>query len=97
MILVQEIDKVFDIRYSTPDVKCRIWEDNKSCIAVAESRKPPLWTKHIALKYHFFRGVIARGQAKISHIDTKDQIADILTKPIDDAQFFVIHKKLIGW
>ena len=97
MTLVQEINKVFDIGHSKPEVKCRVWEDNKSCIAVAEAKKPPLTTKHIALKYHLFRAVIARGDVKISHIDTKEQIADIFTKPIDDAQFFALRKKLMGW
>ena len=70
--LVKEINQVFDIHYSKPKIKCRIWEDNKSCIAVAESQKPPLRTKHIALKYHFFRGTISRGDAVIAHINTKE-------------------------
>jgi len=95
--LVKEINQVFDIHYSKPKVKCRIWEDNKSCIAVAESKKPPLRTKHIALKYHFFRGAISRGDAVIAHIDTKEQIADLLTKPIEDNQFFYLRKLLMGW
>jgi len=95
MTLVKEINEVYDIGYSVP--KVRFWEDNKSCIAVAESKKPPLRTKHIALKYHFFRQIISRGEAIIVHIDTKDQIADILTKPIDDSQFFYLRNLLMGW
>jgi len=97
MALVKEINTVFDIGYETPRINCKIYEDNMSCIAVAESKKPPLRTKHIALKYHFFRGVITRGEAELHYIDTKEQLADLLTKPLDDAQFFALRKKLMGW
>ena len=85
MVLVKEINKVFDIGCSIPKVKFRIWEENQSCIAATEEKKPPLRTKYIALKYHFFGGIIARGEAKISYVDTKDHIVDIIAKPIEDS------------
>ena len=72
MTLTKEINNVFDIGYFAPKIKCQIWDDNQSCIALAESQKAPLGTKHIALKYHFFRSVIQRGDAVILHVDTKE-------------------------
>jgi len=65
MILVKEINKVLDIGYSTMQIKCKVHEDNMSCIALAESKKPLLQTKYIALKYHFFRRVIESGEVKL--------------------------------
>ena len=38
--------------------------------------------KHVALDYHFICGCISSGALRISHISTKDQLADTLTKPL---------------
>jgi len=37
--------------------------------------------KHIALDYHFVRQMVQLGKIRVSHISTKDQLADLLTKP----------------
>ena len=95
--LVKEINEAFVIGCSKSKIKYRFWEDNASYIAAAESKKPPLRTKHIALKYHFFREAIARRDAVMSDVDAHHQLADILDKPIDDKQFFTLMKSLIGW
>jgi hypothetical protein len=38
-------------------------------------------TKHIDVKYHFIRDVIAEGDIKVCKIGTCDNPADISTKP----------------
>lgn len=43
--------------------------------------------KHIALDYHFVRGYIQSGQLRVSHINSADQLADALTKPLPHARF----------
>jgi hypothetical protein len=50
--------------------------------------------KHIALDYHFVRQLVQSGQLKVSHISTKDQLADILTKPLSRARFTQIRDKM---
>ena len=97
MSFVKEIDSYFNIGYSVPLIKCRVWEDNQSCIAVATSQKAPLRTKHIALKYHFFRSYVIRKEVQIDHINTHLQLADILTKPVEDGQYFKLRYLLMGW
>jgi hypothetical protein len=37
------------------------------------------------------------GDIKIKHISTKQQLADIFTKPIDDTSFFKLRYMLCGW
>jgi hypothetical protein len=44
-------------------------------------------TKHIDVRYHFIRGVIAEGDIKVCKINTRDNPADILTKPVPGAKF----------
>lgn len=38
--------------------------------------------KHIAMDYHFVREQVQAGNLHVSHVSTKDQLADILTKPL---------------
>ncbi|KAJ9542597.1 hypothetical protein OSB04_029103 [Centaurea solstitialis] len=38
--------------------------------------------KHVALDYHFVREKVAAGMLKVYHINSKDQSADALTKPL---------------
>jgi hypothetical protein len=68
-----------------------------SCIKVAEIPKFTPRTKHIAIKYHHFRKHVADGTVSIHHIDTKQQIADIFTKPLDETLFNHLRVMLMGW
>ena len=61
-------------------------------IAMAESIKFTPRTKHIAIKYHHFRSRVQltynpTGDIRIRYINTKLQLADIFTKPVDDTTF----------
>ena len=50
-----------------------------------------------ALKYHHFRQFLDSGRISIRYVNTHEQIADILTKPLNDQAFFVLRKMLNGW
>jgi hypothetical protein len=39
-------------------------------------------SKHIRVRYHFIRDCLAEGSIKARYISTKDQLADLLTKPL---------------
>lgn len=69
--------------------------DNKSCIAIA--RNPVLHgrTKHIDVKFHFVRGLVADGVIQLEHCNTEDQLADVLTKPLT-IQKHVKMRSLLG-
>ncbi len=95
--LMNEISQFLPVNDSKPKMLCTTWEDNRSCIRVAESPKSTLRTKHIALKYHHFRQFVHNKTIVINPIDTREQIADIFTKPIDEKQFQYLRKKLCGW
>ena len=95
--LLKDLKVACDVITTPPIIICKVFEDNQSCIAVAESKKPPARTKHIAIKYHHFRNLVDNKVIKISYIDTKKQLADILTKPIETNQFFKLRFMLLGW
>ncbi len=97
LTMMKEIHKIFPLEERKLKFICCIWEDNHSCIKVAESPKFIPCTKHIALKYHHFQQYVSNGTIKINPIDTQEQIADIFTKPLDEKQFVYLRKKLCGW
>jgi hypothetical protein len=51
-------------------------------------------TKHIAIRYHFLRDHQQKGDIEISYINTKDQLADIFTKPLDEQTFNKLRHEL---
>ena len=51
-------------------------------------------TKHIAIRYHFLRDHQQRGDIEIAYVSTKEQIADIFTKPLDEKTFIKLKNEL---
>lgn len=95
--LLEEINNVFPIGIEQPKIHCKVWEDNESCISIAKNQKFSPRTKHIAIKWHHFRQYVKDGRITIHSIDTKEQTADIFTKPLDLSLFVYLRKKLSGW
>ena len=97
MGLMKEISGTFGLIPRKPVFKCTVWEDNNSCITVATSPKFTPRTKHIAIKYHHFRSFVADGSIDTNPIDTSEQLADTLTKPLSPKAFKYLRKKIMGW
>jgi hypothetical protein len=57
-----------------------MFEDNTSTIAATKNPVAHSKLKHLDTIYHQVRDFIDLGQVKISHIDTNNQLADLLTK-----------------
>ena len=92
-----EFGKVFLLHNPKPELHCKLFEYNNSCIRVSESSKFTPRTKHIAIKYHHFRKHVTDKTVSIFPIDTKDQLADIYTKPLDRVIFKKLQLLLMGW
>ena len=95
--LLKEINEIFPIHMPTPEIHCKVWEDNNGALSLAQKGKFSPRTKHIAIKYHHFREHVNKGIISIHAIDTKQQIADIFTKPLDESLFMHLRMKLNGW
>jgi hypothetical protein len=61
--------------------------DNESAIRMADNPVEHSRTKHIAIRYHFLRDHQQKGDIEIAYINTKEQLADIFTKPLDEQTF----------
>ena len=95
--LMNDIQDFLPANDSPPKMICTAWEDNRSCIKVAENPKFTPRTKHIALKYHHFRQFVHNKTVVIKPIDTREQVANMLTKLLDEKQFEYLRRKLCGW
>ena len=96
MRLMEEINEIYPLYIDKPNFFCKVFEDNQSCIKMAESPKFTPRTKHIALKYHHFKSFVGN-KINISYISTDLQKADIFTKPLPDDTFFRLRHMLMGW
>ena len=54
-------------------------------------------TKHIELKYHNFRSKVKKGLVTVIYINTKNQLADLLTKTLSETQFLKLRRGINGW
>ena len=95
--LMSEIKAFLLVSDCDPKLFCKVWEDNQSCFKVAKSPKFTPRTRHIALKYHHFRHFVSDETIAIEYIDTIEQTADIVTKPLLEKTFLYLRKKLMGW
>ncbi|KAK0603909.1 hypothetical protein LWI29_010028 [Acer saccharum] len=43
--------------------------------------------KHVAIDFHFIRDQVQSGSLRVTHVSSKDQLADALTKPLPRAAF----------
>lgn len=50
--------------------------------------------KHLALDFHFIRGNVQAGALRVSHVSTRDQLADPLTKALPRPRFQELLSKL---
>ena len=97
MNLMIKVGEVIPIHDPKPKFHCKLFEGKKSCIRMAESSKFTPRTKHIAIKYHHFRKHVSDKTISIFPIVTKDQLADIFTKPLDRVIFRKLRLLLMGW
>ena len=67
-----------------PQKRINIYEDNQSCITMLQQEPRSFHTKsrHVRVKWAFFREEYKKGTVKLRYRPTKDMLADILTKPL---------------
>jgi hypothetical protein len=75
-----------------------IHQDNMSCMALIErGRSAAERTRHISIKYFWLKERVDMGEAKVKHLGTKGMYANMLTKPLQGAQFKTERRGVTGW
>jgi hypothetical protein len=68
--------------------------DSKSALALAKNPVFYEQSKHIRVRYHFIRGCLKEGNFKACYINTKDQLANLLTKPLGRIKFLELCSRI---
>ena len=79
------------VKYKHPII---IHCDNTSSISMSKNPVMHSRTKHIPIKYHFLREQVSQKVVKLEYVDTKEQVADIFTKPLPKEAFEHIRQNM---
>ena len=98
MNLINEMtEKGFVVKQGAPNIYCEVFEDNSGALEMANIHKYRPRTKHLNVKLHHFRKYVNDGSIKIRKIDTGEQQADYLTKPLSEDRLRYLRKQVMGW
>jgi hypothetical protein len=73
-----------------------MFEDNQGVINFSHNPINQSLLKHVEVKYHVIRDYIKAQQIQLVKIDTKDNLSDMLTKPLAVAIFWTIIARLLN-
>ena len=68
--------------------------DNESAVKVANNPVQHPRTKHIDIHHHFLRDHVTKNDISLEGVRTENQLADIFTKPLDEATFCRLRSDL---
>jgi hypothetical protein len=68
--------------------------DNESTVKISNNPVQHSRTKHIDIHHHFLRDHVAKNDISLEGVRTEDQLADIFTKPLDEATFCRLRNEL---
>ncbi|PKA50942.1 Retrovirus-related Pol polyprotein from transposon TNT 1-94 [Apostasia shenzhenica] len=71
-----------------------IFCDNKSTIAMTKNPVFHGRTKHIDIRLHFIRDLVANNEIQLKYCSTHEQVADILTKSLSREKFTYFRSRL---
>lgn len=74
---------------TTPQILC----DNMGATRLALNPVQHSRMKHIAIDLHFVHDLASKGKLTVSYVNTQDQLADLLTKPLARARFRLLRSK----
>lgn len=69
--------------------------DNQAAIALAKNPVLHEKTKHIDTRHHFIRQAVSSGLIRLVYVNTKDNVADILTKNTGYATFSTLSRQIV--
>ena len=97
--IVKEVAETFELdEGKMSEIRSTIWEDNEACLKLANLELPYMTnrSKHIALKYHWFREHTNK-EWVVKPIASICQLADLFTKGLAPDQFEKLRFQIMGW
>ena len=97
--IVAEVAETLDIeKGKVTEIRSTIWEDNEACLKLANLELPYMTnrSKHIALKYHWFREHTNK-EWVVKPIASECQLGDLFTKGLSPDVFERLRFQIMGW
>ena len=94
-------DLIIEMRYTLRMLGMKVEEtslllgDNMSAVLNTNILSSILKKKHNAIAYHRVREAVAAGIIRFAHIDSKENIVDIMNKSVDKTTFYHLTKKCL--
>ena len=97
--ILSEIAICLNFDHNEKSIISTVWEDNEAARKLATTDPPRLTprSRSIAVKYHWFREHLKKDKIECLGIDTKSQLADLLTKSFAGPEFERLREFLMGW
>src|SRR5664279_1683015 len=90
LLWMRQTLKDYGVIYDKVPLLC----DNESAIKITHNPVQHSKTKHIEIRHHFIREHVEKGDIDLSYVPTKDQLADIFTKALDEPRFRALRNEL---
>lgn len=72
--------------------RVKMYIGNQSAIKLTNNTEGHRITKHIDVRFHFVEDVYERGDIDVQYVVSKEQVADIFTKPLSKIEFVTIFQ-----
>lgn len=86
------IDELNVCKISTPIQFC----DNQAAIYFSKNNQESIKTKHIDIKYQFIRQLIEEKLFQLQYVDSRNNLADFLTKPLLLTRFLIFVNNIFS-
>ena len=96
-LMDEAIEMGVPLQRKPADVYCKLFEDNSGAYEMATTPKFRPRTKHLNVRYHFFRSYVESGKLRIFPIASDDNASDLMTKPTIKDLFLKFRFQLLGF
>ena len=93
IILIHTLLKQAGYKLKIPELKC----DNQSAIKLTINDCEHRGSRHINLRYHFIKQIVAKGRLHLTYVSSQENLADGFTKVLPVASFKRWILKLCDW
>ncbi|KAK0586597.1 hypothetical protein LWI29_009370 [Acer saccharum] len=90
LLWMKQILKDYEIEQGKMTLYC----DNLSAINISKNPVQHSRTKHIDIRHHFIRDLVEHSIVTLEHLPTKNQLADLFTKPLDKERFKTLRMSI---
>ena len=99
--VIKAVAKGFGIDEScVTEFRTTVWEDNMGALTLAQldPGQHTVRSKFYDVRVHWFRSILHAPKSKMSvkKVESNEQLADLFTKPLPEATFQYLRKKLLG-